>query len=301
MTLGIVAPSSPIFERSELERNVQGIERLGFNVVFGKHARDRRGYHAGFDQDRADDLVKMLLRDDVDAVLTLQGGTGATRTAHVIDHAALAALRNRPPKAFIGYSNIYVLHALLGKELNWVTFSGPGLSRFRNITDYTLASFRDALMGDQPYEIQPNPDDLYLETLVPGVVEAEIVGATLPTLNYMIGTPWEPDLEGKIVFLETNKREPFEVDLFLSHLIAAGKLQQCAGIVIGELFDSGPRRQATLSLADVFDDLVVPLGVPALYNLPVGHGKHHATIPLGVRAQLDATAKRLLILEPGVS
>jgi muramoyltetrapeptide carboxypeptidase len=91
-----------------------------------------------------------------------------------------------------------------------------------------------------------------------------------------------------------------EVDLFLSHLIAAGKLQTCAGIIIGELFESAPKRPATLSLADVFDDLIVPLGLPALYNLPIGHGRHHGTIPLGVRAKLDASAKTLHILESGV-
>jgi muramoyltetrapeptide carboxypeptidase len=300
MTLGVVAPSSPVFERSDVHRSVAAVERLGFRVVFGPHAHDRRGYHAGFDRDRADDLLDMLLRDDVDAVLCLQGGTGATRTAHALDRERLAVLKDRPPKAFIGYSNIYVFHALLGKELNWVTFAGPGLSSFRKATDYTVSSFREALMDAAPFEILPDPDDPYVETLVPGAVEAEIVGATMPTINYMIGTPWEPDLRGKIVYLETNKREPFEVDLFLSHLIAAGKLQECAGIVIGELFESAPRRQATLSLADVFDDLIVPLGIPALYNLPIGHGKHHATIPLGVQARLDATAKTLHILEPGV-
>jgi muramoyltetrapeptide carboxypeptidase len=300
MTLGVVAPSTPVFERSDVYRSIEVVESLGFKVVLGPHALDRRGYHAGYDRDRADDLLNMFLRDDVDAVLALQGGTGATRTAHVIDHELLARVKATPPKAFIGYSNIYVLHALFAKELNWVTFAGPGLSTFRKATDYTIASFRDALMNTEPFDILPNPDDPFVETLVPGVVEAEIVGATMPTINYMIGTPWEPDLEGKIVFLETNKREPLEVDLFLSHLIAAGKLQKCAGIIIGELFESAPRRPATLSLADIFDDLIVPLGIPAIYNLPIGHGRHHGTVPLGVMARLDATNKSLRILEPGV-
>lgn len=300
MTLGIVAPSSPMFERSDVMRSAEALEALGFKLEFGPHALDRRGYHAGYDKDRASDLLEMFLRPDVDAVMALQGGTGATRTAHVLDRALLDRVRQLPPKPFIGYSNIYVFHCLFAKELNWVTFSGPGLSSFQRATDYTLASFKASLMDIAPYDILPNPDDPYLETLVPGVVEAEIVGATMPTINYMIGTPWEPDLDGKIVFLETNKREPFEVDLFLSHLIAAGKLQRCAGIVIGELFESAPRRTATLSLDDVFGDLIRPLGIPALYNLPIGHGRHHGTVPLGVRARLDATNKQLTVLEPGV-
>lgn len=301
MTLGIVAPSSPVFERSDLHRSVAAIERLGFKIVFGTHAHDRRAYLAGLDRDRADDLLAIFLRDDVNAVMCLRGGTGATRTAHAIDRDVLAKLRDLPPKPFIGYSDITVFHALFGRELNWTTFYGPVLTSFAKATEYTLDSFRDALMRAEPFDILPNPDDAYVECIVPGVVEGELVGGCLPVLNWTVGTPWEPDLRGKILFVETNRRGPGDVDRFLSHLLAAGRLQQCAGLVIGELFESGPQMTPSLSLAEIFDDLIVPLGIPTLYNLPFGHGKHHATLPIGARARLDATGKTLRILEPGVT
>ena len=300
MTLGIVAPSSPVFERSDVHRGVAALEKLGVHIVFGPHAHDRREYLAGHDRDRADDLLAMFFRDDVDAVMCLRGGTGATRTAYAMDRDHLARLRDRPPKPFIGYSDISVFHALFGKELGWVTFYGPVLTSFAHATDYTLASFRQALMEAEPFDILPNPDDPYVETIVPGVVEGELVGGTLPVLNWTVGTPWELDLRDKILFIETNRRGPGDVDRFLSHLLAAGRLQQCAGLVIGELFESGPQTPGSLSLAEIFDDLIVPLGIPTLYNLPIGHGKHHATLPIGVQARLDATEKTLRILEPGV-
>jgi muramoyltetrapeptide carboxypeptidase len=300
MTLGIVAPSSPVFERADVHRGVAALETLGFQIVFGPHAHDRREYLAGHDRDRADDLLAMFFRDDVDAVLCLRGGTGATRTAYAMDRDHLARLRDRPPKPFIGYSDISVFHALFGKELGWVTFYGPVLTSFAHATDYTLASFRQALMETEPFDILPSPDDPYVETIVPGVVEGELVGGTLPVLNWTVGTPWELDLRDKILFIETTRRGPGDVDRFLTHLLAAGRLQQCAGLVIGELFESGPQTPGSLSLAEIFDDLIVPLGIPTLYNLPIGHGKHHATLPIGVRARLDATEKRLRILEPGV-
>ncbi len=299
MTLGIVAPSSPVFERSDINRGVAALETLGFNLVVGAH--DRREYLAGRDRDRADDVLAMFFRDDVDAVLCLRGGTGATRTAYAMDRDRLAQLRGRPPKAFIGYSDISVFHALFGKELNWTTFYGPVLTSFAKATQYTLASFRDALMATEPFDILPSPDDPYVECIVPGVVEGELVGGTLPVLNWTVGTPWELDLRGKILFVETNRRGPGDIDRFLSHLLAAGRLQQCAGLVIGELFESGPQLPSSLSLAEIFDDLIVPLGIPTLYNLPIGHGKHHATLPIGVQARLDATGKTLRILEPGVT
>jgi muramoyltetrapeptide carboxypeptidase len=83
----------------------------------------------------------------------------------------------------------------------------------------------------------------------------------------------------------------------LAQLLVAGKLQQCAGIVIGEHTDCGPRGNTpTLSLEEVFDDLIRPLGIPTIYHLPVGHGKHIATLPIGAPVRLDATVQRLSVL-----
>ncbi len=94
MTLGVVAPSSPVLERSLLYRGVDALEGLGFRVVCGTHVRDSYGYLAGQDVDRADDLLTMLERDDVDAVICLRGGYGALRTALHLDHDRLARLAN---------------------------------------------------------------------------------------------------------------------------------------------------------------------------------------------------------------
>jgi muramoyltetrapeptide carboxypeptidase len=301
MTLGVVAPSSQAPERSTVTRGVTALERLGFRVVFAPHAGDRRGYLAGDDADRAEDLLAMFFRDDVDAVLCLRGGYGAIRTALRLDRDRLMQLRERPPKPFIGFSDITVPHLVFGKALNWVTFYGPMVGGFATASDYTLASFRRALMEAEPFAILPDPDDPYVGTIVPGVAEGELVGGCLPLIMALIGTPWEIDLRGKILFFENVHRQPYEVDRMLAQLLAAGKLQECAGIVIGEHTDCEPKGNTpTLSLEEVFDDLIRPLGIPTLYHLPIGHGRHIATLPIGAHVQLDATAGRLQILEAGV-
>jgi muramoyltetrapeptide carboxypeptidase len=300
MTIGVVAPSSQIFERSDTARGVAVLERLGFNVVFAPHARDRYGYLAGSDRDRADDLLSLFFRDDVDAVMCMRGGVGANRTANALDRNLLAKLADRPPKPFIGFSDITVPHAIFAKELNWVTFYGPMIITFPRATEYTLAAFRRALMETEPFDIYPDPDDPYVETMVEGVAEGELVGGCLQLLAALVGTPWEVETAGKILFFEDVHVPPFSIDRSLSQLIAAGKLQECAGIVIGEHTDCAPRNTPSLSLEQVFDDLIRPLGIPTLYHLPIGHGKHLATLPIGVQARLDATNKTLSILEPGV-
>lgn len=306
MTLGIIAPSSAVLERADVARGVAALARLGFATLFSEHAHDSRGYLAGRDEDRADDLLTMLERDDIDAIICLRGGYGAGRTLNALrDPARLARLRRltgQPPKAVIGFSDITMIHAFLARELGWTSFYGPAVTSFKDATEYTIAAFRRALMETEPFDVLPAPDDPFVATIVPGVVEAPLRGGCLALLSTLIGTPWEPDLRGAICFFEDVHEEPYRIDRLLTHLLAAGKLQGCAGIVIGEHAGCRPRSPInTLGLGDVFDDLLRPLGIPILYNLPIGHGKHLATLPLGVPARLDASAGTLRILEAGVS
>jgi muramoyltetrapeptide carboxypeptidase len=306
MTLGIVAPSSPVAESADAARGIARFESLGFKTVLGAHAQDKRGYLAGSDADRADDLLTMLERDDIDAVICIRGGYGAGRLINACStperQARLRQIAGRPPKAVIGFSDITMVHALIARELGWTSFYGPMITSFKNVTDYTIAALRSALMDVAPFDVLPSPDDPYLETIVPGTAEGVLTGGCLSLVISLLGTPWEPDLRGKLFFFEDVGEEPYEIDKMLTHLIAAGKLQECAGIIIGELADCRQRNPTnTLHLGEIFDDLVRPLGIPTLYNLPIGHGKHIATLPLGVRARLDATAKTLRIIEPGVS
>lgn len=303
MTLGVVAPSSPGPDRASVAGSTAALERLGFRVVFGPHAHDRREYLAGRDADRANDLLAMFLRDDVDAVLCMRGGYGAIRTIHALDRNQFDLLRGRPPKPLIGFSDITILHSFFGKELNWATFYGPGFSGFLRATDYTVAAFRRALMETEPFDILPDPDDpTPVQALVPGIAEGELVGGCLPLLISLMGTPWEPDLRGKVFFFENTNRAPVEIDRMLVHLLLAGKLQECAGIVIGEQFQCVPRATGnSLTLEEVFDDLLRPLGIPTISALPIGHGTHLATLPIGAHARLDATNARLTILSGGVT
>ena len=306
MTIGIVAPSSPVAESADAARAIARFEGLGFQTILGEHARDKRGYLAGLDADRADDLLGMIERDDIDAVICLRGGYGAGRLLNTINTperlTRLRRLAGRPPKAVIGFSDITMIHALIARELGWTSFYGPVLTSFKNATDYTIAAFRRALMAVEPYEILPDPDDPYLETIVPGIAEATLTGGCLSLIVSLLGTPWEPDLRDKLFFFEDVHEEPYAIDQMLTHLLAAGKLQECAGIIIGELADCRQRTPTnTLHLGEIFDDLLRPLDIPTLYNLPIGHGKHIATLPLGVRARLDATAQTLQIIEAGVS
>jgi muramoyltetrapeptide carboxypeptidase len=302
MRVGVVSPSGSFVEPSLIERGIATLANLGLEVELAPHATSSYGHLAGTDQERAGDLLTMLERPDIDAVLCLKGGAGAMRTALALDHGRLAALAQLPPKAFVGFSDITVLHALLERSLGWVTFYGPMLTSLARPSPYVLEGWRRALMSEAPFAIDPDPDDPYVGTLVSGSVEGPLAGGCLTLLSQLVGTPWAPDLGGSILFFEDVDEEPYAVERDLAHLLASGQLAECRGIVIGQHTNCNPRSPGpSLALEQVFADLIGPLRIPSIYNLPIGHGRHIATLPLGARARLDADRKVLLVLESGVT
>jgi muramoyltetrapeptide carboxypeptidase len=301
MTLGIVAPSGPVRNRAAAERGVEALERLGFRVRLGQHVYAARGYLAGQDHNRAEDLLAMLEQPDVDGIICLAGGYGAIRTAMAIDLDRLRGLARGPAKAFVGFSDVTVIHALLQRELGWITFYGPMVRSFDRLTEYSLAAFRRALIEPGSFNVEPAPAHPPMVTLVGGRAEGSLVGGCLALVVSLIGTPWELDLRDTVFFFEDIHEQPYRIDRMLSQLLAGGRLRNCAGIVVGEHVDCDPDQpEHSLQLEEVLDDLIRPLGLPAIYGLPIGHGAHLATLPLGARVELDADARRLRVVEGGI-
>jgi muramoyltetrapeptide carboxypeptidase len=161
------------------------------------------------------------------------------------------------------------------------------------------------LSGTADAEVPRDPDDPYLRAIAGGKATAPLVGGCLWLLMQTLRTPWEIDLDGAIFFFEDVKAPPYYVDGFLTQLAHAGKLENVAGVVVGEMKDCdwGDQRQASdwarsRSLEDVLDERLGDLGVPVLYKLPLGHGKHLASLPLGVRYTLDADRRSLTLEKP---
>lgn len=299
--LRIVSPSSGMWQRSELWRGIEGLEALGFKVTTGKSAYRNWNYLAGSDEERAADLMEAFADADVDAVLCSQGGYGCARLFPRLDFDLIAA----NPKPFVGYSDVTSLHLMFGKLSDLVTFHGPSAAGFERsyLTGYTRDAYLKALCGEGPVGLvaQPSPDD-YVLKVTGGVAEGAVVGGNLTLVCASLGTPFEIDTRGKILFFEELDTEPWIMDHMLTHLLNAGKFRDAAGVVIGQCHDCEPRKLDPgffnqCSFEDVIFDLLKPLGKPLIYGLPLGHEKDKATLPLGVAARLDASAGTLEILE----
>ncbi|HMM42058.1 MAG TPA: LD-carboxypeptidase [Thermomicrobiales bacterium] len=301
-TIGLVSPSSPTARPSDHERIRQWADEQGFRLKFFPHAADRAMYLAGRDEDRASDLMAAFADPEVDAILTIRGGYGGWR---VVPHLDFEVIRANP-KLFCGYSDTTALHVAVGSAADLVTFYGPAASSFigRGRSDYTLRNFLRALTEPEPLgAIERDPDDPFTWAIAPGVVEGPLRGGCLTLLAQSLGTPWEVDWDGCIVFAEDVGEEPYRIDGYLTQLKLAGKLDNIAGFVVGEHVNCGPREfrpsypYGTYSAEEVYRHCLEPLGVPVMVGLPCGHGKHLATLPLSVHARLDADNLTLEVLE----
>lgn len=295
-TVAIVAPASPWQNRSELERAVAGLEGWGLTVRLGDHVSDRHGYLAGRDEDRAADLHRALSDPSIRAVFGLQGGYGSPRLIPLFDEAVFASSRS----AFCGYSDLTTIHLARQCWSGGISFYSNGASGVGSpeTTEFSKATLHRALFSDEPYGPVPHdPDDPYLRTLVPGRVTGRLTGGCVGLVASTIGTRIQVDARDRILILEDIPVEPEDLDGPLTHLRNAGILAQAAGIVLPHIEQKPSGYTRSLSIEDVLEELLEPLGIPVLVGLPVGHGKHHATVPLGALATLDASAGSLEIEE----
>ena len=301
--IGVPAPASPQDARSEILRGVEWWEARGYRVKLAENVFARDDYVAGDARARANDLVAMFADPEVDVVQCLQGGYGSAQTIPYLDFDVIA----ENPKPFVGYSDITALHVAIRQRSGLATLYGNGLIGVGDpeTTAFTRERLLRVLTGDGTGEVPRDPDDPYVRAIAGGTVTAPLVGGCLWLLMQTVGTPWEFESDGAILFFEDVKAPPYYVDGFLTQLAAAGKLPRVAGVVVGEMKDCdwGDLRQASdwarsRSLEDVLEEHLEPLGVPVLYKLPLGHGKHLAALPLGVSCTLDADRRTLTVDEP---
>ncbi|MFP4095691.1 MAG: LD-carboxypeptidase [Cyclobacteriaceae bacterium] len=315
-TIGLVTPATYLTEE-QLQKAILSLEKLGFRVRYSPNMLVRKGYLAGTDEQRAEDINQMFADKEIAGIMCGRGGYGSGRILPYLDYELI---RNNP-KVFIGFSDITaMLYAIYGKA-GLVCFHGPvGTSDY---SDITTEYFRKLLMdppaqivytneGVKPdIELKMNEAGLEVEvetlpqmvTLSPGVAEGELIGGNLSLMSMLSGTDYDLDMRGKIVFIEDVGEAPYRIDRMLTQLmLAKDKLPAAAGVLLGVFSDSDTDDlDRSLSLAQVLQDRLAGLGVPVLYGLSFGHISQNMTLPFGLRARLDADNKKLVLLEKPVA
>jgi muramoyltetrapeptide carboxypeptidase len=303
-TVALVAPGSYISE-NELNESIQNIEGLGFNTTYNSSILSKTGYFSGSDQRRADELMEMFSGKDVDGIVCVRGGYGCSRILPLLD---FDVIKNNP-KVLIGYSDVTALLYGIYSQAGLVCFHGPvGISTFN---DFSVRYLKNTLV--YPHDNLELISELetgtsYSESPVVisnGIAEGELIGGNLSIVVSMIGTPYDVDYEGKIVFLEETGEEPYRIDRMLTQMIQTGKFDKAAGIALG-IFDKcepkekDPAFSSSFSLMEVLLDRLSDLGIPVIYGLSFGHIKNKFTLPFGIKAELNVDNYTLSLLEKAV-
>ncbi|KAF1710043.1 LD-carboxypeptidase [Pseudoxanthomonas kalamensis DSM 18571] len=300
-TVALVSPSAAVDDPFSLQLARETVEALGFKVRPGAHLGARYGHLAGSDAERAADLNAAFADDEVKAVICLRGGSGAARLLPMLDYGMI----RRNPKVLLGYSDITALHCALQAQTGLVTFHGPmgtgSWNRFNAEQFRELFFERKLMQYRNPVEDKDElvPRRNRTVTVTGGKARGELFGGNLTVLTALAGSPYLPDFDGKILFLEDVSEAPYRIDRMFSTLKLMGALDRIAGLIFGECSDCTPGDgYGSLNLAQILDDHVKPLGIPAYRGALIGHIREQFIVPVGGMVEMDADAGTFRMLEP---
>ena len=297
--VGLVSPATAAFDEMWVDVAMDGLRALGLEPVLSPNFFARRGYFAGADEVRAADIMGFVEDPEVKGIWA-RGGWGSARVLPHLDFDAIA----RNPKVIVGYSDATALLSGIQRRTGLVVFHGPF-----PVSEFTRAHQRGLLIdGDAPTLSNPQHDgdgiqrEDRIRTIRAGVATGRLVGGNLTVLTSIVGTPYVPEFDGGVLFVEDVDEAVYRIDRMLTQLALSGSLERIAGFVFGRCTECPPGNgYGSLTLEDVIRDHIEPLGVPAFRGSMIGHIDDQFTLPLGEDVEVDAGAGTLRLLRPGVA
>jgi muramoyltetrapeptide carboxypeptidase len=303
--VGLISPASATFEREDVEIVIDAVRGLGLVPRLAPHLFDRYGYLAGQDQDRAEDVNQFFADPEVAMLLPIRGGWGSSRTLPYLDYDLI----RQNPKILVGFSDITALILGVSAQSGLVTFHGPnGLSGWRTAqTDFfrrvlfnaERVTFENLVDGDDGDRLMQTR--FRLQTITPGRARGKLIGGNLSVISGIVGSPYMPDLEGAILFLEDIGENIYRIDRMITHLKLAGVFDRLSGLIFGQCTNCTPDESyGSLTLEEVLWGHIQPLGIPAWYGATIGHLETILTLPIGLEVAIDADRGTIEMLEAAV-
>ncbi len=294
-TIRIVAPAGPIERHEDLLRGVAALKRMGFRATYSDRIFHSMRYLAGTDEERAEELMSAFEDPNVHAIIALRGGYGCSRLIPLIDRERIW----NHCKIFMGFSDLTTLHLFFRRYFGWLTFHGPmaasqALGDIGSAQEQHLAS----VLTDPGY--LPTLSFPELKAWNPGSAEGELAGGCLSIVVASLGTPYELETSGKILFLEDLGEPPYRIDRMFTQLRLAGKLDGIRGLLLGKFLDC-EASGTSYTLEESLIDLLGEMEVPIIANFPAGHGIDNWALPLGCRIRMDASTRQIEFLHPAVA
>lgn len=293
-TIGVVGPASPPI-KERLDKGIQYLQQLGYRVKLGQHIDDTYGYLAGQDADRVQDINRMFRDPEVNAIFCTRGGYGTPRLLEQIDYDAIT----RHPKILVGYSDLTALQLAIFHHTQVITFSGPmvAVEMGKGISSFTERHFWEILTSEEK-KIIFSGENGPLRCLKNGKSEGRLLGGCLSMICSIIGTPFLPNFEDAVLFVEDVGEEPYRIDRNFMQLKLAGILDRLNGIVFGKFEDCQPSSDTpSLTLEQVIEHVIGDLEIPVMADLPYGHVDIKYTLPVGAKVRLDTEVGGLEMID----
>ncbi|PZW93739.1 muramoyltetrapeptide carboxypeptidase [Pseudomonas sp. 478] len=285
--IGVIAPAGPA--ALDTDNAIAWVRARGYSLRVFPGVYEKDDYLAGSDDVRLNDLHAAFADSEVDAIICLRGGYGTPR---LLDRIDFELLRNNA-KPFIGYSDITALHLAISRYAGFVTFHGPMLNAdlLGDKQKPTESSFFNMLRGQvKAGSVLAHPVAYPLTTIEPGIAHGRLLGGNLSLIAATMGTPYELDAEGVILFIEDINEPLYRIDRLLTHLRLAGTLHKLRGVLVGDVAGVD-----TVALERLLKQTFAPLRIPVLAGWRSGHCDPNLTLPMGALVRLDAGNKELVL------
>jgi muramoyltetrapeptide carboxypeptidase len=287
-TIGVIAPAGPVAQE-EIQPTIELLNGKGYHVYEAPNLFNRKGYLAGHDEARLDDLHSMFSDNSINAVFCARGGYGTTRILDKIDYDLV--LDN--PKIIVGYSDITALLLAILHKTELVTFHGPVLRDLIHDDNDNLGDFLDLASSRTPRIVDLSGGMV----IKPGKAMGMVIGGNLSIISSLIGTPFMPMMKGAILFIEDRGEPIYRIDRMLSHLRLSGIFDDLSGLIAGRFVDCGD----ISDINELIRDFTSGMDIPVINGLLVGHDVENKTIPIGINAELDTENMKLSFLETCVT
>ena len=278
--IGLIAPASS-FSRDGFLAGCERLRQMGYEPVYSQNIFDRDIYFAGTVERRAHEFQEFWRRDDIAALICVRGGYGSNYLLEKVDYRAVAA----HPKILLGCSDVTSVLTAINDRTGLIGFHGPMVAKDIADGTFDLSSWKNALQGATNWSVPT----FGVEVLRTGKASGRLYGGCLSMLVASLGTPYEIQTEGSILFIEDIAEKPYRIDRMLMQMRLAGKLEKVRGFVFGEMLDCAPPKGETYNLQQVIMRVLAPFNVPIIYGLKSGHvSSGNITLPIGVEAELEA-------------
>lgn len=293
-TIGLISPANHLDEEN-IAKGVAALENMGFNTRLHPQNFLRHHRRAGTAEVRGKAINEMFADPEIDGIMCLRGGSGFMRVEPWLDYNVI----HQNPKVLCGNSDITLMLQGIQNKTGLVTFHGPMFRHSLSRADtLSMAHFAEVVGGNKVSVDLPTP-----KLMNKGKATGKLVGGNLALLSTLIGTPEEPDMDGAILFFEEVGEEHFRLDRNLWHLKRAGKLENIAGVMLGEMISVVESDVPYgITIWDSVMELFADKNIPIVGDAPIGHGDHNLTLPLGLEATLNVTnTSASLTLEEGAT